>query len=127
MAEPTPTLREMTTSALRYWERRRIVLNGVLAFVVFCVWFRGWQVSEISLPFTTIFGLLIIFAVKVNIAFCGVYIVDIFVQSSDFRSAWLNNRWILFVAILVVASISTYALFQALLLVPSSHQFHFGQ
>ncbi|HWB59830.1 MAG TPA: hypothetical protein VG733_10065 [Chthoniobacteraceae bacterium] len=101
-----PTLREIVTDALRYWEPRRIVYNAVLTAIVI-----GWFIADHS-PFAMILRTAIFWffppAVMANVAYCAAYLVDIFVQLSGFRSVWLRYRWGLFLIGLAFASILTY-------------------
>lgn len=86
-------LRDVLTDALRYWERRRIAYNAVLLLVVLGSIALAWPGSRIirfaSLP------PLFMLAVIANICYTSVYVVDIPVQLSGFRSSWAKWRWIL--------------------------------
>lgn len=89
-----PTLKEVLTDALRYWEPRRIAYNAVLALIVLGSIARAWPSSRsiVSLP-----GLLFFFvlAVLANICYATVYMVDVPVQLSGFRDSWKKWRWLL--------------------------------
>ena len=74
-------LRGMVTDALRYWEPRRLLYNGLLAgIVVVC----NWPVSRQDLSFDSALGLFLL-AVLANVAYCAAYPVDLFLQISHFR------------------------------------------
>jgi hypothetical protein len=81
---------EILRDAVRYWERRRIVYNGILASVFF-----GWVVltwphfSEASTSQALLF--LIVFAIAANLCYSAVYLVDIPLQGSSLRAHW--QRW----------------------------------
>jgi hypothetical protein len=75
--------------ALRYWELRRLVYNAVLAGVVLIDFALAWPASRDKLSVDLLLGLFIL-AVIANIAFCVVYVIDLFVQFSGLHAAW---RW----------------------------------
>lgn len=114
MSEPTtitaPTLlarlRETITDAIRYWEPRRLVFNGVLACIVLGYFAADWPASRASV---TLNGLLFLFilAVLANIAYCAAYLGDLFVQFSGFAEVWLRLRSVLFVVGTVFAAAIT--------------------
>jgi hypothetical protein len=90
------TFKENLTDAIRYWEPLRLVYDGVLAIIVLIYFARGYPASKIDLTFD---GIIFIFmlAVLANVAYCAVYVVDIFAQATDFRETWQKYRWALFV------------------------------
>lgn len=81
---------EILGDAIRYWERRRIIYNGILASV-----FLGWVVltwphfREASTFQALIF--LIVFAIAANLCYSAVYLVDLPLQGSSLRAQW--QRW----------------------------------
>jgi len=87
----------MITSALRFWEPRRVLYNLVLGAVVFCYFLAGgswsWMIVS-SLNFLLIFFIL---AVLANVCYCAAYVVDVFVQFSGYQSAWGRWRWLLWI------------------------------
>ena len=89
MIEPS-TLRELASDALKYWERRRILYNLLLAAIVLVYFVADWPVSKQVLSFNPLL-VLFTFAVVANIFYCAVYILDVFVQMSAFREQ--RNRW----------------------------------
>jgi hypothetical protein len=102
----TARLREAITDALKYWELRRLIYNGVLAVIVLFYFFMAWPASYQRMDFDSILGLFIL-AVVANICYCAAYVGDIFVQMSGFREAWRKWRWVLFAIGLIFASIFT--------------------
>lgn len=89
------SIRESVTDALRYWEPRRIVYNLVLAAIIIAYFLIGSPTSKLMV---TVNGLLVLFllAVLANVVYCAAYVVDVFAQTSGFRSRWCSYRWILF-------------------------------
>lgn len=111
----TSNIREFATDAVRYWERRRILYDAVLATIVL-----GYSAAHSAEAATaaTLDRLLFLFvqAVFANVAYCAVYVPDIFAQSSEFRESWQRRRWILFVIGISVAGIITRAIVLSTLL-----------
>ncbi|HET8690984.1 MAG TPA: hypothetical protein VFM30_02530 [Steroidobacteraceae bacterium] len=106
MSAEVVNFREALTDAIRYWEPRRIVYNGVLAFVVAIHAAVAWF-GPVPMPPITSDALLSLFllAVLANVAYCAAYIPDIPAQLSGFRAQWLRLRVVVFVVGLVFASI----------------------
>ncbi len=109
-------LQGIISNSIRYWEVRRILYNlillGVMVFIIDINW-RDFPIGETSpngLDFWTIIELfplvaLVKSAIIANILYCSAYIVDIFIQISDYHHKWLKSRWLLFLAGTVFASI----------------------
>lgn len=99
-------LREAATDAIRYWEPRRLLFNGVLAAIVVWYFVAGWPESRaaMSLNFLLVVFLL---AVLANVAYCGAYLVDVFAQISGFRELWKRVRWVVLGTGLLFAAILT--------------------
>jgi hypothetical protein len=76
-------------NALRYWEPRRLVYNGVLALVVL-VEIALKRASQ-QVTFDLLLGLFIL-AVLANVAYCAAYAVDLFVQFSGLDAPWRRGR-----------------------------------
>jgi len=89
-------LSDSVASALRYWEPRRLVYNGVLALVVIAEFAAAWPGSRQRLSFDNLLGLFLL-AVLANIAYCAAYIVDLFVQFSGLDAAWRRGRMVLLI------------------------------
>ena len=88
--EAGPSLRDVITDALRYWEPRRLLYNALLAAVVGAEFIAAWPTSR---SFVTFDGFLALFllAVLANVAYSTVYVADVFIQLSGFhakRAAW---------------------------------------
>ena len=99
-------VRESVTDAIRYWEPRRIAYNLVLALVVLVYFWIGYPASKSTLS-ANLAQLVFLLAVLANVAYCAVYLVDVFVQSSGFRETWRKTRWILFAIGMLFAGIIT--------------------
>lgn len=96
-------LREIATDALRYWERRRLIYNAVLAAIVIGVFI--WALPDACRRLTPSSALsLVILAILANLLYCAAYVPDVFVQLSDFRHVWRRNRWLLFAVGLILAA-----------------------
>ena len=102
----TAALRESVTSAIRFWEPRRLVYNLVLAAVVITYFIAGYPASKSVLNLDFALGLFLM-AVVANVAYCAAYLADVFVQMSGFRDVWERFRWILFVIGTAFAAVIT--------------------
>jgi hypothetical protein len=102
----TSLWRQYATSAISYWEPRRIVYNLVLFAIVFAYFILGWPASRRILD-VNVTLLLFVLAVLANVAYCAAYIVDVLAQASDFRELWLRLRWMLFLIGLAFAAVLT--------------------
>jgi hypothetical protein len=100
------SVRECVTSAIRYWEPRRVLYNIVLAGVVGIYFWLAWPASKQTLTADSILVLFLL-AVLANVAYCAAYLVDIFAQMSNFRDAWNSARWIVFVVGTAFAAVLT--------------------
>lgn len=102
-----PSLRDVITDALRYWEPRRLFYNALLATVVGAHFIAAWPTSLSSLTFD---GLLVLFllAVLANIAYSTVYAADVFIQLSGFRANRAGWRRVLLVVGFTFAAILTH-------------------
>jgi hypothetical protein len=103
----TNLLREILTDAIRYWEVRRFIYNGVLAFIVLGYFVAGWPGSKSVLVFDNVLGVFLL-AVLANIAYCAAYPVDIFIQLSGFRDIWPRLRWMVLILGILFASVITH-------------------
>ena len=101
-----PSWRDSLTDAIRFWEPLRLAYNLVLAAIVLIYFAMGYPASKANV---SVDGILFVFllAVLANVAFCAVYVVDLFVQASAFRDQWGKGRWILFSIGLLFAAILT--------------------
>ena len=87
-------VQEIATDALKFWEKSRLLYNGVLVVIVAGCWivslFTGTSPSIVNTVFT-----LFILATIANMLYCSAYIVDVFVQFSAYQTLWRKYRWIL--------------------------------
>jgi hypothetical protein len=90
------TLRDSFTNAIRFWEPRRVIYNLVLTVIVVAYFVAAYPASKAVLSVDSALGVFLL-AVVANVAYCGAYLVDIFVQMSGFREVWHRGRWVLFV------------------------------
>jgi hypothetical protein len=100
------TFRESLTGAIRYWEPRRLIYNGVLAAIVLIYFGINYPATK---SLVSIDSVLVLFLVVVlaNVAYCAAYVVVIFVSASSYRDQWQNRRWIIFMIGLLFAEIIT--------------------
>jgi hypothetical protein len=80
-------MREMVGKAIRWWEPRRLIYNGVLAIYVLIRFYLNYPASKSALHyevFLALFGL----AVLANVAYCAPYLPDLFVQYGE-HTEWL--------------------------------------
>jgi hypothetical protein len=101
------SVREALTQAIRYWEPRRLLYNGLLLIVVATVFVLGLPISRSQLNVNLLLFLFVM-AVLANVAYCACYVVDVAAQLSDFRATWLRLRWMLFVVGVAFAGVLTY-------------------
>ena len=83
-------------NALRYWEPRRLLYNAVLLSVVVAHFLLAWPASRETLSFDLLLGFFIL-AVLANVAYCAVYVADLFVQFSGLDAAWRRGRVVLLI------------------------------
>jgi hypothetical protein len=83
-------------NALRYWEPRRFIYNGVLALVVVAEFVLASPASRWRTSFDHLLGLFVL-AVLANVAYCAAYAVDLFVQFSGLDAAWRRGRVVLLI------------------------------
>jgi hypothetical protein len=96
--------RELTTDMLRYWELRRIIYNVALALVVIGHAVPHFPALMKQLNLDIVLGLFVL-AIGTNIVYSAAYVVDWFVQQSDFRDLWRRSRWMLLVTGTTVGAI----------------------
>ena len=83
--------------ALRFWEPRRILYNAILTGVVLAWILLSWPHFEPALKFQN-FLIMLALAGIANVCYCAAYLADLPMQSSLFRTAWRQRRWILWLA-----------------------------
>lgn len=89
------SVRDYATEAIRYWEPRRLLYNGLLVLVVLLTFCLNLPSSRSAVTIDSVLWLFLL-AVLANVAYCAAYIVDIFVQASAFHTQWQQFRWLLF-------------------------------
>ncbi len=81
---------DILRDTVRYWERRRIIYNVILALV-----FIGWIVLTwphfSAAPSSEAIPFLIFFTIAANVCYSAVYLIDIPLQGSSLRAQW--HRW----------------------------------
>jgi hypothetical protein len=93
---PDVTAREALTDAIGYWERRRLLYNGVLLLVVAANGYANRAAASLA-GIVGVLEALFVLAVLANVAYCAAYVADVLAQMSAYRSRWLRLRWGLFV------------------------------
>jgi len=112
---PSPSsFRDTLSNALRYWEPRRLVYNGVLVVVVVGCFVANWPDSRLA--FSAAEPLLIVFilAVLANVAYCAAYLPDLLLQQSALRDLWIRWRWVLLALGTLFAAALAYLFSQGL-------------
>jgi hypothetical protein len=101
------TFREAVTNAVRFWERMRLVYNGVLIIIVITIFGLNYPPSwrALSEQKTTALFIFFILAVVANVLYSVAYVPDVFLQMSGYRETWLKYRWILFTVGVLTAGI----------------------
>jgi hypothetical protein len=89
-------LSSYAANALRYWEPRRVVYNGVLALVVLVHSFVAWGSLRDRLSLDLALGVFFL-AVLANVCYCAAYVADVFVQFSGLHQQWRVGRVVLLV------------------------------
>jgi hypothetical protein len=91
--ETTPHVpfRLLLDDALRYWERRRIGYNLVLAAIVIGWDVFTWPHYRPALALTPMLQLFVL-AVIANVLYCAAYLVDLPTQTSSYREVWRRRR-----------------------------------
>jgi hypothetical protein len=92
-SEP-PAFGSLLTDASRYWERRRIAYNAVLAAAV-AVWLIvTWPHFEPAFTWLNLLRLTGL-ALIANLFYCAAYLVDLPMQLSIRGAGWRSHRWML--------------------------------
>jgi hypothetical protein len=89
-----PRLSRYAADALRYWEPRRLLYNGVLALVVVVHAFVAWPTVRDRLSLDVVLGVFLL-AVLANVCYCAAYVVDVFVQFAGLHRHWRTGRTVL--------------------------------
>jgi len=99
-------LRDIAADAVGYWERRRLIYNGILILIVAWYFVSGLPSSREHAGFNLLLVLFVL-GVVANVLYCLAYVADVFVQLSAVRAAWIRWRWVLFVIGTATAAIMT--------------------
>ena len=95
-------LRGILDDAIRFWELRRVPYNLILAAVVI-VWLVANRANlHEALVWPAILALFVMAALA-NVLYSVAYCVDVFVQFSSFRYLWRRQRWMLWLAGVLLA------------------------
>src|SRR5688572_17392701 len=97
------SFRAISRDAIRYWEPRRLVYNGVLAIIVVAAFIVQWPRSKewLGHPALPFFAQALLGA---NLLYCLAYLAECVAQVSPFCEAWRKWRVVLFVLGVVCAS-----------------------
>ncbi len=88
--------REAMTNALRFWETGRLYYNmALLLAVTAAIWVVAEEVGATLLDLLPTF---IFAAIVANLVYCAAYPIDLLVQSSAYKAAWRQWRWVLWLA-----------------------------
>ncbi len=101
------TFREALSNALAYWEKRRLLYNGVLLIIAVVVFLIGLPETNSLLSFSGLIVFLML-AVIANLLYSAAYVPDIALQLSDYRERWLRWRKWLFWFGLIFAGLLTF-------------------
>jgi hypothetical protein len=101
-----PAFGSLLTDAGRYWERRRITYNAVLAGAVI-VWITvTWPHFQPAFSWLNLLRLTVL-ALIANFLYCAAYFVDIPMQLTGLRDGWRNYRWTLWLLGMIFAFVLT--------------------
>lgn len=103
-------LNEVLTDAIRWWEKRRIGYNLVLAVVVITTLVLNPPASGMLSGYAQLVLPLFILAILANACYCTAYLVDIPLQLSDFREPWRRRRILLWIIGTLFATALAYFL-----------------
>lgn len=109
-------------NAIRYWERRRVIYNSLLATVV-VVWIAAtWPHFRPAFTWSSLLALVVL-ALLANLCYCAAYIADLPLQYSSFCNLWRRWRWSLFTAgtLLAILFANYWIADEIYLFVPNVH------
>jgi len=98
------SIREILSSAIKFWERARILYNAVLFGVLAIVYITGLPFSRDALSIQT-FEEMFMAGFMANVFYSFAYLPDVAAQLSDYREKWLHYRWVLFTIGMLFASV----------------------
>ncbi|MBN1153691.1 hypothetical protein JXB12_02080 [candidate division KSB1 bacterium] len=99
-------MKEIFSNAIRYWEKKRIFYNLGLLVIVIIYFIKHLPKSLDTITFDWML-IFFVLAVLANVCYSFAYIVDIYLQFSEFSESWKKRRWILFVIGLSLAAVIT--------------------
>jgi hypothetical protein len=99
---PPMKMSEILRDAIRYWETRRIAYNLILTGVVLAWIVFSWPHFRPAFTFQS-WLLLGALAVLANVCYCGAYVADLTIQYSPLRPVWIDCRWTLWLAGMLLA------------------------
>ena len=111
-------LREITTDAIKYWERLRIAYNLILAAIVLCSALACGAAINTVAWWPDVILQLFVYAVIANMLYCAAYLVDFFVQLSAFQIVWRKARMALFIVGTLLAGILAWLAASAMFMSP---------
>jgi hypothetical protein len=101
-----PAFAALLADAGRYWERRRITYNAVLAGVVI-VWVTvTWPHFESAFTWLNLLRLVVLGLIA-NFLYCAAYFVDIPMQLSAVSAGWRSYRWAIWLLGMIFAFVLT--------------------
>ena len=92
-----PSVRDILTDAIRFWEIRRVAYNVLLTAVVIAWVALTWPHFLGAMTLQSL-ALLVVLAVLANLCYTAAYVADIPMQFSAFRPSWCRWRWGLWLA-----------------------------
>jgi hypothetical protein len=96
--------RPLFADTVAYWERKRLIYNGVLAILTAACWgadiLSGGPRQWLGAAFVLLF-----FAGIANALYCFAYPIDLALQMTPLKESWQRWRWLMFAAGMVAASI----------------------
>jgi hypothetical protein len=100
-------LQSPLTSAIAYWEPRRVLYNAWLLAVVLATWCLDSTRTLHGTPFEAAQQMFML-AVLANVAYCAAYAVDVTALLSGFRATWLRRRWMLLAVGMLFAAVPAH-------------------
>ena len=97
------SIKSRLTDAARYWERKRIIYNLILAVLAIACWAPD-VIPGGPVEWGLAFIVLLLFAIAANTLFCFAYPLDLLFQLSPLEKYWRKTRWTVFSLGLALAS-----------------------
>jgi len=85
---------EVLRDAIGYWESRRLWYNAALAALAGAWVVATWPHFRSAFTLESLFKLVVL-AFLANVCYSAVYLFDLSMQGSSFRTAWQRRRWVL--------------------------------